>query len=135
MKVVQLDSFAPRAKEAQEHGFTFTCAMCFHLHRAYAQVNSWGKVQCRQACGGPGSGRNYPLYEGPLGQNLMAHCVYCGKKDPENAVTVRSDPNRILGICKEHLDRLEKTWSIRSADRESPVFRADLHRPKVDILG
>jgi hypothetical protein len=129
MKVVQVETFGENVRKAMKAGFTFTCAMCVKLHRARdrAGAEGWG-VTCEATnCGGPGSGRNYPGYEGPLGDNHVAHCVFCGKPDPKQAVTTRADPNRILGVCKDHMKRLTKEWAIQQRKTEkAPLPRQPL---------
>ncbi len=130
MKVIQVETFGVQMGEAMKSGFTFTCAMCFKLHlgKQKTQGTDWNKVSCMatltgQPCGGPGVGMNYPQYEGPLDQNLVSHCVFCGKKDPEHAVTVKADPNRLLGVCKDHMKRLKTNWSASPNDMKvQPVI-------------
>lgn len=126
MKVVQVENFGDQVAKAMKAGFTFTCAMCFKLHlgKQKSRAKDWTQVSCmatltKKRCGGPGVGMNYPEYDGPLGQNLASHCVYCGKESPEHAVTVRSDPNRLIGVCKDHLDRLKRNWSASPHDMQA----------------
>lgn len=122
MQVIQLETFGDNVKVAMANGFTFTCAMCVKLHQARdrAGAKDWA-VNCGSECGGPGAGKSYPKYEGPLGDNHVAHCVFCGKDSPKQAVTTKSDPNRILGVCKEHLAYLKRGWVATRRGRAEPL--------------
>lgn len=122
MEIVQIDRFEAEVKEAMKNGFTFACAMCFRLHVAKARsVGKGWNVSCGETrCGGPGTGMAYPRYDGPLGDNLVSHCVYCGTKDPGKAVSVKGEHNRILGVCDEHMTYLKKGWSAKPQGSAEP---------------
>ena len=78
---------------AMREGAPLTCATCAHYH----QGNSFcGKTEC----GGPGAGRDFPIYDGPIPrERFVERCLICGGGNVEYLV-VGLDTK--FGLCRKH---------------------------------
>lgn len=91
----------PGSAELVIRGFAAPCALCRHLRSALAR----GADECGMVCGGPPSGRDFPVYEGPVPRDrLVAICFVCGDES-EAAVSVGGGAP--LGACGRHARWLE----------------------------
>ena len=83
----------------------YICRMCVHMERA----DSEGKAVCGLGplCGGPASGKTFPMYQGPLQDRLEAYCFSCGC---EAQHVLEIEENR-LGTC---INCIENILDIRS---------------------
>ena len=84
---------------AVESGVSFPCAMCNKHWRGVAAGNdSCGELEC----GGPMSGRAFPLYDGMLPDGDWSHfCFVTGR--PNDLVGVKViGASRMLAVSREH---------------------------------
>jgi len=80
---------------AMTNGAPVTCATCRHFHA--------GNMVCGQAtCGGPGVGRDFPNYDGPIPRDrLVERCLVCGEGNIAYHI-VMSDSLTKFSLCKQH---------------------------------
>lgn len=84
----------PRAlAKAMAQGAPITCATCKFFHE--------GNGFCgKSACGGPGAGRDFPLYDGPIPRDKFAdRCLVCGDGNVEFLIV---GLNTKFGLCRRH---------------------------------
>ena len=81
---------------ALSQGAPITCATCRHFHEAK-------DMRCGQTeCGGPGIGRDFPLYDGPIPrENFVERCLVCGGDRVEFHIVLDGDKTR-FSLCKKH---------------------------------
>ena len=88
-----MDAFA--IAKAQREGAPITCATCVYYHEGNG---SCGKTEC----GGPGMGRDFPLYEGPIPrEKLVERCLVCGSNEIAYHVVMGGDKTK-FSLCKKH---------------------------------
>jgi len=80
---------------AMSQGAPITCATCRHFHE--------GNMHCgKTECGGPGSGRDFPLYEGPIPkERFVERCLICGDGDVKFQVVLGEGKTK-FGLCRKH---------------------------------
>lgn len=78
---------------ALSKGAPLTCASCpfFHEGNGYC-----GKLEC----GGPGAGKDFPLYAGPIPrESFIDRCLVCGDGSPTHIII--GLPTK-FGLCQKH---------------------------------
>jgi hypothetical protein len=81
--------------QAMRAGAPISCATCRFFHEGNAHC---GKTEC----GGPGSGRDFPLYEGPIPREKFAErCLICGDGKVKFLIALGVDKTK-FGLCKKH---------------------------------
>lgn len=80
-------------EKALASGAPISCATCPFFHD--------GNSHCgKSECGGPGAGRDFPSYGGPIPREKFAErCLVCGSSDP-GFMIVGLDTK--FGLCKKH---------------------------------
>lgn len=80
---------------AMSQGAPITCATCRHFHE--------GNMRCGQVeCGGPGVGRDFPLYEGPIPrEKFIERCLVCGEGKVEFHIVLGEGKTK-FALCKKH---------------------------------
>lgn len=80
---------------ALSQGAPITCATCRHFHE--------GNMRCGQTeCGGPGSGKDFPLYDGPIPRaKFVERCLVCGTGDVKFHIVMGTDQAK-YALCKKH---------------------------------
>lgn len=98
----------PRVVQLLKSGMSFVCANCEKLWRNLDRGQSMCEASGNgRPCGGPLLLLDFPLYEGPLAEsNWTSFCFVCGKPSA-GAARVR-DCSRMLGLCENHIDILDK---------------------------
>ena len=80
-------------------GLVFICSVCeYYMHRKHG--NSCNITEC----GGPLSGKLFPMYKGELLPILYKICYICGK----DAIIAIGDGHRALGICEDHKQFIQR---------------------------
>lgn len=80
------------AAREMETGLIFICAWCEHWHYAMDRGSTIG---CGKDCGGPASGKGFPLYEGPFKSRLNNYCFICGRE----ATSGVDIGGKAIGVC------------------------------------
>jgi hypothetical protein len=83
---------AERAAREMSTGLNFVCAWCEHWHRA---MDIGSTIGCGKDCGGPASGKGFPLYKGPFKGRLNNYCFICGME----ATSGVDIGGRMIGVC------------------------------------
>jgi hypothetical protein len=80
---------------ALSQGAPVTCATCRHFHE--------GNMHCAQPeCGGPGVGRDFPIYDGPIPRSkFIERCLVCGGDRIEFHIVMGEDKTK-FALCKKH---------------------------------
>lgn len=79
--------------DEQSAGLSAVCAWCEHWHEAKSRGDA---ITCgHPSCGGPGVGRGFPDYKGPMEGNLGQFCFICGR-GADAGVEIGG---RVLGVC------------------------------------
>lgn len=80
---------------ALQQGAPVTCATCRHFHE--------GNMHCGQTeCGGPGVGRDFPSYDGPIPREKFAErCLVCGSGEIKFHIVMSEDQTK-FSLCKKH---------------------------------
>ena len=79
---------------AQKQGAPITCATCRHFHA--------GNGHCGQDCGGPGVGRDFPCYDGPVPrEKFVERCLVCGSGKIEFHIVLGEGKTK-FSLCKKH---------------------------------
>jgi len=78
---------------AMAAGAPTTCATCRRFHE--------GNMFCgRSTCGGPGAGRDFPDYDGPIPREKFAErCLVCGAANPKFVIAGLATSFR---LCSKH---------------------------------
>lgn len=81
--------------KAQKQGAPVTCATCRHFHI--------GNGQCGQTdCGGPGVGRDFPCYDGPIPrEKFVERCLVCGGDKIEFHIILGEGKTK-YSLCRKH---------------------------------
>lgn len=74
-------------------GLSAVCAWCEHWYKSKDRGKT---TMCGKGCGGPLSGKGFPLYKGPMNGMLHTFCFICGK-EAQAAVEISG---RMIGVCK-----------------------------------
>lgn len=85
-------------------GLCAICAMCEYFWNARGRNKN--DIDCGKKCGGPVRGMTYPMYKGPLGNNIHTICFICGNYPDGACVDIGG--KGIVGICNEHIDLFKK---------------------------
>ena len=82
-------------QSAMSAGAPITCATCRHFHD--------GNMHCgKTECGGPGVGRDFPSYDGPVPrETFIERCLICGGANVEFHIVMEADKTR-FALCKKH---------------------------------
>ena len=80
---------------AMNSGAPVTCATCRHFHE--------GNMRCgKTECGGPGRGRDFPDYDGPIPrEKFVDRCLICGVGDVAFHIVMGPDKTT-YALCKKH---------------------------------
>ena len=80
---------------AMSQGAPVTCATCRHFHE--------GNMRCgKPNCGGPGVGRDFPDYDGPIPrERFVERCLVCGGENIEFHIALGGDKTK-FALCKKH---------------------------------
>lgn len=80
---------------ALRNGAPVTCATCRHFHE--------GNMHCgKTECGGPGAGRDFPSYDGPIPrEKFVERCLVCGSSEIKFYVMVPGSTTK-FSLCKKH---------------------------------
>ena len=81
--------------EAMAKGAPITCASCRHFHE--------GNMYCgKTECGGPGSGNDFPLYDGPIPREKFAErCLICGNGEVQFNIVLGEGKTK-YSLCAKH---------------------------------
>ena len=81
---------------ALRQGAPITCATCRHFHE--------GNMRCGQTeCGGPGVGRDFPSYDGPIPrEKFVERCLVCGGGPVLYHIVPSATDGTRFGLCKKH---------------------------------
>lgn len=85
-------------------GYPIVCATCEHMWDALRTHRESGGCYQTEPCGSVFSGRDFPLYRGPI-QNFTQWCFVCGE-EADYAVQ-SSGMKRALGMCRFHIKMLK----------------------------
>ena len=92
-------------------GMSAVCAWCEHWHNAKLRGE---RVKCGLPCGGPVSGKSFPMYKGPMAGKLHMMCFICG----EEAEVGLNWKGGFIGVCNRmgpmgetHLDKFKRMIS------------------------
>lgn len=118
-------------------GLAFICASCEHAWKAFTNKESnCAKVLDAKFgrrlpalggwCGGPSSGRGFPMYEGPLtfgklpGSAILDWCFVCGEPASHG---LKIAGERTLAICSKH--NVDRIWAGgHNGDRQGGLGEA-----------
>ena len=80
---------------AMSQGAPVTCATCHHFHE--------GNMQCSKTeCGGPGMGRDFPSYDGPIPrEKFVERCLVCGTGKVVFHIVLGEGQTK-YALCKKH---------------------------------
>jgi len=80
-------------EKALAEGVPITCSTC----RFFYEGNGFcGKTDC----GGPGAGRDFPIYDGPIPrENFADRCLVCGGDSPQYLIVGLETK---FALCKKH---------------------------------
>lgn len=80
-------------QKAITSGAPITCATCKYFHE--------GNMFCgKDECGGPASGRDFPLYNGPIPrENFADRCLICGSGELYCLIV---NLKTKFALCKKH---------------------------------
>ena len=80
---------------AMKQGAPIVCATCRHFHE--------GNMRCgKTECGGPGVGRDFPSYDGPIPrENFIERCLVCGGAEVRVHVIIGEGKTK-FALCKKH---------------------------------
>ena len=81
--------------QAMAGGAPVTCATCRHFHE--------GNMHCgRTECGGPGVGRDFPSYDGPIPRDrFVERCLVCGNSEVAFHVVLGEGKTK-YSLCRTH---------------------------------
>jgi len=85
-------------QNALNKGFPITCATCRYLYKGLNE----NKEDCGKSdCGGPLSGKGFPLYDGQITKtNFPNICLICGDNKVTHLILVND--NDKFGLCDQH---------------------------------
>jgi hypothetical protein len=80
---------------AFEAGAPISCATCKFFHE--------GNMSCgKTECGGPGVGRDYPSYNGPIPRERFSErCLVCGAANVAFHIVLGAGKTK-FGLCQKH---------------------------------
>lgn len=80
---------------AMSQGAPVTCATCRFFHE--------GNMHCgKTECGGPGIGRDFPSYDGPIPrERFVERCLICGDVDIKFHIVMGNDKTK-FSLCAKH---------------------------------
>jgi hypothetical protein len=105
---------------AKAKGIGFLCRMCVHWYEGEDRglQDEAGREQCSSTiCGSPVSGKDFPDYKGPLGNQLTLYCFLCGKEGPQQALRPKVAGGRQIGCCDKCLKIVEQRVAAGSGIR------------------
>jgi hypothetical protein len=99
-------------EKALSEGAPITCATCRFYHE--------GNGHCGQdECGGPGGGRDFPSYDGPIPrEKLVERCLVCGSTDTRFVIV--GLPTK-FSLCAKDKDVFQFVGSPDNSPLKHPV--------------
>ena len=89
--------------EVREKKISFVCASCSLYWQARERSAPDGECMAavnQQSCGGPLSGSEFPLYDGPFKGHFASFCLACGQE--ARYVFRATNTTTLFGLCSTH---------------------------------
>jgi hypothetical protein len=107
----------------EEFGLAYVCRKCEHWRDGLAAYKKQlGRLQCTggSGCGGPITGMVFQNYKGSL-DSFKDLCFVCGR-DAVAGIEVAKYPDKIIGVCKEHIDFVNKSMTECGQDNKIEFY-------------